>query len=1300
MKSAEFLKAFDQIDNMSVFNNFENLKSVYHYSVPNTKLFYPEPFIAAPSFMHSDLWFVHILLYQYWLWFVFIFIIVFFFITFLCTVRWCNMRVRPRKETRGVSRSKCGDLITATVPVTWATSIIVNESTDAIDYYDGFGTTELVVGIRAYQWGWEYYYPKDIDLNYNLKPNYSVFIGNSLKYNKTSDTFNQSNNLWKFYQNKTNDLNTTPLFFLLSTFDMTKLINFWNFNEIGSNPLIELNAFKKLKVISKFFNSNLVFTPSNYYYTFNFLNKFYLNENYYDMSYQYGTKKQHNFLSTTNILNNQKTFFNTSSMQKIMFNDLNSNFYLLFKDFFTFFNILNNKNFLLTNSISFNLNLNKTFVFHNQFLNLNNNSDLKNISNVNLKFFNDFFNQKFYFTQNTNLYVNKFNINSELQTFKTFSILNNFNQLFFNLKKSEYSLFSNNQTMGLSEKNLRNFTKILPNNKKILNYFFTNNKHSNIFNLSQNVNSNYLINELITKISNNRINADYPYLPLLTLKKNASVLTYDSVRTSLFDTALPLQGKEDLIPNTLLNIYWNFYFSNSNQITKFLSLNSLFNSASFFYLPAFVLYYDYDFRNWQASELLEDSIWETIYPMYSHFEYLDLKSHFNNQFSFTKLIKHFNVKNRTNGAEIIKIFNNDTPSFIFLVDDFFCNLKLLNTKNYQFFSVNQATNSLDDSYETLKFFSKLNFNNNKLNLLNQFSFLTTHSYSTVLDYFRSDFNEFSWFKNYSPNTLNYVEINTPKSNIVFNNLQQFLHNSNDSTHFTNNINLRATAKNSIVTYNAMQKVFKTRFDENRSHARLNDLSNSFFGQNYLTMPKISYETILGKNKSNYIDVSFYKHNNKYLFNNYFNLETILNFSFYDFPFLLAYKSDSSRYIWFDWFAKWGYYEVQPSSSSRYAIFGMPYFSKNFEFSTTSNDALNESENYLIRIARARKNYLPNWTYTPYFYLKNNIWYKQNIFFYLNSLNFANPLNHVFFQLNISSWYWTKFTLFPNTNAFFAPSNSNTNSYARIAPQNNYSSQGYYYLMTNLADILTKREYLYRDLFFKKNKIVDLYTIFTNTPKNSLFFEIKANLEFSDTLVVNNEYSREFLFYSLTAYKNSYFKQLFNTSFLTIFEKIFSNYFVNVTNNNLFDKTDLYKNQFRPMRKGITNMIRLHATGAIALPIEIRLQVLASSKDVIHSWAIPSAGIKIDCVPGYSSHRVMIFLVSGIYWGQCMEICGRYHHWMPIVVYFMKRDLFFLWCTHFIHLNANSSWNTNDRQFSNLTKTVSFNKNSWLHELNN
>jgi hypothetical protein len=48
------------------------------------------------------------------------------------------------------------------------------------------------------------------------------------------------------------------------------------------------------------------------------------------------------------------------------------------------------------------------------------------------------------------------------------------------------------------------------------------------------------------------------------------------------------------------------------------------------------------------------------------------------------------------------------------------------------------------------------------------------------------------------------------------------------------------------------------------------------------------------------------------------------------------------------------------------------------------------------------------------------------------------------------------------------------------------------------------------------------------------------------------------------------------------------------------KETFFKSQYQPMRKGITNMIRLQATNAIAMPTEIRLHILASSKDVIHS----------------------------------------------------------------------------------------------------
>jgi hypothetical protein len=53
-------------------------------------------------------------------------------------------------------------------------------------------------------------------------------------------------------------------------------------------------------------------------------------------------------------------------------------------------------------------------------------------------------------------------------------------------------------------------------------------------------------------------------------------------------------------------------------------------------------------------------------------------------------------------------------------------------------------------------------------------------------------------------------------------------------------------------------------------------------------------------------------------------------------------------------------------------------------------------------------------------------------------------------------------------------------------------------------------------------------------------------------------------------------------------------------NKLGNNQDLFKSQYRPLKKGISNMLRLHGTGAVALPIEIRLQILASSRDVIHS----------------------------------------------------------------------------------------------------
>ena len=100
----------------------------------------------------------------------------------------------------------------------------------------------------------------------------------------------------------------------------------------------------------------------------------------------------------------------------------------------------------------------------------------------------------------------------------------------------------------------------------------------------------------------------------------------------------------------------------------------------------------------------------------------------------------------------------------------------------------------------------------------------------------------------------------------------------------------------MVTYNAIQKVFKTRFDESRSNAKLSDFANLYGKQPFISAPRIQYENLLGKGKENFYKVNFYKNTLQKYFNNFYDSSSSLNFYFYDFPFLLAMKSDSSRYL--------------------------------------------------------------------------------------------------------------------------------------------------------------------------------------------------------------------------------------------------------------------------------------------------------------------------------------------------------------------------------------------------------------------
>nr|YP_004123707.1 cytochrome c oxidase subunit II [Pungitius kaibarae]ABY80696.1 cytochrome c oxidase subunit II [Pungitius kaibarae]ARU77389.1 cytochrome c oxidase subunit II [Pungitius kaibarae]ARU77402.1 cytochrome c oxidase subunit II [Pungitius kaibarae]ARU77415.1 cytochrome c oxidase subunit II [Pungitius kaibarae] len=70
---------------------------------------------------------------------------------------------------------------------------------------------------------------------------------------------------------------------------------------------------------------------------------------------------------------------------------------------------------------------------------------------------------------------------------------------------------------------------------------------------------------------------------------------------------------------------------------------------------------------------------------------------------------------------------------------------------------------------------------------------------------------------------------------------------------------------------------------------------------------------------------------------------------------------------------------------------------------------------------------------------------------------------------------------------------------------------------------------------------------------------------------------------------------------------------------------------------------------MVIPAESPIRVLVSADDVLHSWAVPSLGIKMDAVPGRLNQTAFIASRPGIFYGQCSEICGANHSFMPIVV---------------------------------------------------
>jgi heme/copper-type cytochrome/quinol oxidase subunit 2 len=114
-------------------------------------------------------------------------------------------------------------------------------------------------------------------------------------------------------------------------------------------------------------------------------------------------------------------------------------------------------------------------------------------------------------------------------------------------------------------------------------------------------------------------------------------------------------------------------------------------------------------------------------------------------------------------------------------------------------------------------------------------------------------------------------------------------------------------------------------------------------------------------------------------------------------------------------------------------------------------------------------------------------------------------------------------------------------------------------------------------------------------------------------------------------------------------------------------------QYRMFRKNkvrheLTNLVlskrMIRTKRTLVLPAHVNITTITNSYDVVHSWFIPGLGLKMDCIPGRATHHSFYIDNVGFYYGQCAEICGRYHHHMPIRICALPFEHFLLWWQSF------------------------------------
>lgn len=253
-------------------------------------------------------------------------------------------------------------------------------------------------------------------------------------------------------------------------------------------------------------------------------------------------------------------------------------------------------------------------------------------------------------------------------------------------------------------------------------------------------------------------------------------------------------------------------------------------------------------------------------------------------------------------------------------------------------------------------------------------------------------------------------------------------------------------------------------------------------------------------------------------------------------------------------------------------------------------------------------------------------------------------------------------------------NINSNLFSYLLNNNEFQSNDIYYPDTDLPSRIIKRSQgvnlpiriikypiilngVYNTL---ENKNLDLFKISFNSGKAELkvkpfndifFYTIKQNkYKRRNSLPISYKYERNFLNEKTTKVRYQGRVTLLNNS-------LFNDYLGNSEDVYNLMKKNKKNNELIPVTLA-RRMLRTKRT--LVLPAHVNITLITNSFDVVHSWFIPGLGVKLDCVPGRSTHHTFYIDNVGFYYGQCAEICGRYHHHMPIRVCALPFEHFLLW----------------------------------------